>query len=120
MGLCHSPAWKHISPDIKFCGYLCLKSEKISLPDCLEPPNITDGSVAYNLTTYSENGTYTCRTGWDLFGDGFTECGPDGNWTGTRNCTIGSKCCDQCKVVPYGAPLHTLSKAKSRKYQGVL
>ena len=28
MGLFHPPGWDNISPDVKFGGYSCLKSEK--------------------------------------------------------------------------------------------
>ena len=50
--------------------------------DCGSLPDPANGSVNHTAgTTFRENATYSCNTGYDLVGNSTRTCQAEGNWS---------------------------------------
>ena len=51
--------------------------------DCGNLPNPANGQVTTTGTTFGQNATYSCNTGYNLMGDSTRTCQATGNWSGS-------------------------------------
>ncbi|GLV42687.1 furrowed [Carabus blaptoides fortunei] len=65
---------------------------------CPEPPQINGGVVSVNGRRAGSTATYSCRSGFILFGQSVLSCGLGGEWSGKA---------PTCKYVDCGAPANT-------------
>ena len=51
--------------------------------DCGKPSTPTDGSVAFNSTSYQSEAIYSCDNGYTLVGEATRKCLINGTWSNT-------------------------------------
>ncbi|KAJ8682121.1 hypothetical protein QAD02_017913 [Eretmocerus hayati] len=62
---------------------------------CPDPPEVTGGIVSFSGKRAGSKATYTCQSGFVLFGDSSLTCDVGGEWSGKR---------PQCRFVDCGLP----------------
>ena len=63
----------------------------LSVVDCglLAPP--VNGSIMISETTFESLSTFTCGSGFNLFGSSFRQCQANGEWSGTNTTCESNK-----------------------------
>ena len=62
--------------------------------DCGSLPDPANGQVDHRAgTTFGENATYSCNTGYNLVGDSTRTCQNTGNWSGSAPTCQGMYVC---------------------------
>ena len=66
------------------------------ISDCNEPPSPANGAVDTSSgTTYGQQATYSCDTGYNLVGNSPALCQADGNWETAPICQVVGKYVNQ-------------------------
>ena len=53
----------------------------VTIVDCMGPPEVENGFVFANSTTYGSNAYYSCADGYDLHGPSQITCLANGSWS---------------------------------------
>ena len=71
------------------CSYLYVTDPMYCLLDCKAPEQPSNGILKLTVdgvTTYGATATVSCKTGYELVGDGFVRCRADGIWSALPSC----------------------------------
>ena len=60
--------------------------------DCGALPNPLNGMVIFTITTVLSTASYSCDTGYTLFGNSTRTCQTDGTWSGSSPTCDGKSC----------------------------